>query len=213
MFQTYYRREKKHTMSEKFDQKEKTESLLLRKALKTAIKLLRLKTIRKLQRLSEASSLRREFVDKLEALRKLKVDSILRAVEDRNLIGKSFSNFEFESVCWEILQDKRVQEALSQVSNRRQKDKRTKSGSYKSSKTHKELQAVEQPLTKSVFVDSLNGEARLASRKRHTLRKQLSNDLSFFESIDLHPSWKAKRWRRNWESSIRFQGSHQYLDE
>lgn len=57
------------------------EDPALKKACKIAIKLLRLKTIKKLRRLKETSTLRDKFVDKLQVLRKLKVDSVLKAID------------------------------------------------------------------------------------------------------------------------------------
>jgi len=53
----------------------------LRKACKVAIKFLRLKTIKKLQRTKETSHERQALIDKLQVLRTLKVDSVLSAIQ------------------------------------------------------------------------------------------------------------------------------------
>ncbi|EME30306.1 hypothetical protein Gasu_24510 isoform 1 [Galdieria sulphuraria] len=198
-----------------FEERKNTGKLSLRKACKTAIRLLRLKTIRRLQRLKETSStVRKEFVDKLEVLRRLKVDTILRAIEDRHFDSKGFlGNIQAENVCWEIVQDKRVQEVLRKVPKEEQKEGRISRSSYKASKTQRDWKkVVEKPLINSMFLDSLNGETTFASgKKKHTSTKGFPKDTSFFESNDLHPSWRAKRWRRKWESSICFQGCHKYF--
>ncbi|KAK4522650.1 hypothetical protein GAYE_PCTG14G0540 [Galdieria yellowstonensis] len=183
----------------------------LRKACKVAIKFLRLKTIKKLQRTKETSHERQALIDKLQVLRTLKVDSILSAIQDRSLVASD------KSIYVDILKDKRVLEAIRKVSNKQQQqqqvtkrvERNCKLSENVSLKTNNRKSSVETTI-KSVFLDSLNGEV-VARNNRNYSTIRSSKDSAFLESSDLHPSWRAKRWRRKWESSIRFQGSHIYL--
>ncbi|GJD08470.1 hypothetical protein Gasu2_27710 [Galdieria sulphuraria] len=198
MVQNNYRHERKNMLYNNFEERKNTGKLSLRKACKTAIRLLRLKTIRRLQRLKETSStVRKEFVDKLEVLRRLKVDTILRAIEGTSIL-RVFSA---------------TSKLKMKVPKEEQKEGRISRSSYKASKTQRDWKkVVEKPLINSMFLDSLNGETTFASgKKKHTSTKGFPKDTSFFESNDLHPSWRAKRWRRKWESSICFQGCHKYF--